>query len=67
MVSNALDARYVISSQVRCVGTEFELEFCVFDDSRILRIGSLRGADVTELTLALSKKVCADILLVGVS
>jgi DNA-binding winged helix-turn-helix (wHTH) protein len=65
LVSNTLDARYVISTQVRYVASQFELEFCVFHDGRILRMGSLRGPDVTELTLALGTKVCGDVLLTG--
>jgi hypothetical protein len=55
----------VISTQVRCIDTQFELEFCVFYDGRILRIGALRGADVTDLTLALGTKVCGEVLLSG--
>jgi DNA-binding winged helix-turn-helix (wHTH) protein len=66
LVSSTLDARYVISTQVRCVGSQFELEFCVFHDGRILRMGTLRGADITDLTLALGTKVCGDVLLTGV-
>jgi DNA-binding winged helix-turn-helix (wHTH) protein len=62
LVSNSLAAKYVISTQMRASGKQLELAYCVFHDTRILRVGSLYGSDPVELALNLGEKICDDVL-----
>jgi len=64
LVSNSLSAKYVIGAQLRTSGEQLKLDYCLFHDTRILRVGTFHGSEPAELAMQLSDKVCSDVLYV---
>jgi len=61
LVSNKLQAKRVVSVRVRGRDSEFEFEYIVFQDDRVLRTGTLHGADAVQLTLQIASAIRHDL------